>query len=117
MWTSAFVLAVALVPSVREMKPVDGMYSLRAAMPCPWYDWADYDTVGQCLAKANCVETRDASLPPEGYSYAGYFSMRAEGSGKMFTLGMPMRVCITRADINSGHIDLAAAEPAANGEL
>jgi hypothetical protein len=29
---------------------------------------------------------------------------------------MPMRVCITRADINSGHIDLAAAEPAANGE-
>ena len=56
------------------------------------------------------------SLPPEGYSYDGYFSMRAEGSGRMFTLGMPMRVCITRADINSGHIDLAAAEPAANGE-
>lgn len=66
--TGAFVLAVALVPGVREMKPVEGMYSLRAAMPCPWYDWTDYDTVGQCLAKANCVETRDASLPPEGYS-------------------------------------------------
>lgn len=56
------------------------------------------------------------SLPPEGYVYDGFFSMRAEGSGKTFTLGMPMRVRITRADINSGHIDLAAAEPAANGE-
>lgn len=59
--------AAVLVPGVREMTAGEGTYSLRAPMPCPWHDWADYDTVGMCLAKASCVETHDASLPPEGY--------------------------------------------------
>lgn len=46
----------------------------------------------------------------DAYTYDGFFSMHAEGSGKNYTLGMPMRVTITRVDINSGNIDLAPAE-------
>lgn len=47
------------------------------------------------------------ALTLDAYTYDGFFSMHAEGSGVTYTLGMPMRVTITRADINSGNIDLA----------
>ena len=50
------------------------------------------------------------ALPMDEYIYDGFFSMRATGTGKQFTLGMPLSVLISRADINSGHIDLAPAE-------
>ena len=50
------------------------------------------------------------ALTTDAYTYDGFFSMHAEGSGKTYTLGMPMRVQITRADINSGNIDMAPAE-------
>lgn len=49
------------------------------------------------------------ALTLDAYTYDGFFSMRAEGSGVTYTLGMPMCVTITRADINSGNIDLAPA--------
>lgn len=49
-------------------------------------------------------------LTLDAYTYDGFFSMHAEGSGVTYTLGMPMRVTITRADINSGNIDLAPAD-------
>ena len=62
------LLAVALVPGVREMTVGREKYSVRAPMPCQWLDWVDYDTVGACLSKANCEEKRDATLPPEGYA-------------------------------------------------
>lgn len=50
------------------------------------------------------------SLPLDEYTYDGFFSMHATGSGKHFTLGMPVQVTITRADVNSGHIDFCLAE-------
>ncbi len=50
------------------------------------------------------------ALPMDEYTFDGFFSMHASGTGRHYTLGMPMQVQITRADINSGHIDLAPAE-------
>lgn len=50
------------------------------------------------------------ALTLDAYTYDGFFSLHAEGSGLTYTLGMPMRVQITRADINSGNIDMAPAE-------
>lgn len=47
------------------------------------------------------------ALTLDAYTYDGFFSLHAEGSGLTYTLGMPMRVQITRADINSGNIDMA----------
>ncbi|MBR4201374.1 MAG: ribonuclease R [Oscillospiraceae bacterium] len=51
------------------------------------------------------------ALPLDAYTYDGFFSMHTEGSGMTYTLGMPMRVTVARADINSGNIDFAPAEP------
>ena len=59
---------ITLVPAPRELTPAEGVCRLRAPMPCPWWDWADYDTVGECLKKANCAVSRDAALPAEGYA-------------------------------------------------
>lgn len=50
------------------------------------------------------------ALTTDAYTYDGFFSIHAEGSGVNYTLGMPMRVQITRSDINSGNIDMAPAE-------
>ena len=50
------------------------------------------------------------ALTTDAYTYDGFFSIHAEGSGVTYTLGMPMRVQITRSDINSGNIDMAPAE-------
>ena len=61
---------ITLVPAPRELTPAEGVCRLRAPMPCPPWDWADYDTVGECLKKANCAVRRDASLPAEGYELA-----------------------------------------------
>ena len=47
------------------------------------------------------------ALPLDAYTYDGFFSMHTEGSGMTYTLGMPLRVTVTRADINSGNIDFA----------
>jgi len=63
----AFAVPV-LMPAVRELKENADVYRLRVPMPCEWYDWADYDVKDACLAKANYAVSRDASLPPEGYS-------------------------------------------------
>ncbi len=49
------------------------------------------------------------ALTLDAYTYDGFFSLHAEGSGLTYTLGMPMRVQITRADINSGNIDMVPA--------
>lgn len=49
------------------------------------------------------------ALTTDAYTYDGFFSLHAEGSGLTYTLGMPMRVKLTRADINSGNIDMAPA--------
>ena len=50
------------------------------------------------------------ALTTDAYTYDGFFSIHSDGSGVTYTLGMPMRVQITRSDINSGNIDMAPAE-------
>ena len=50
------------------------------------------------------------SMPADEYTTDGFFTMHAAGSGRTFTLGMPVRIVITRADVNSGNIDFALAE-------
>lgn len=50
------------------------------------------------------------SLPLDEYVTDDFFSMRAAGSNRTFTLGMPVRVTVTRADVNSGNIDFVLAE-------
>ena len=50
------------------------------------------------------------SLPLDEYVTDDFFSMHAAGSNRTFTLGMPVRVTVTRADVNSGNIDFALAE-------
>ena len=50
------------------------------------------------------------SLPLDEYQTDGFFSMRAVNSKRTFTLGMPVRVTVTRADVNSGNIDFVLAE-------
>ena len=52
------------------------------------------------------------SLPMDEYECDGFYSLRAKGSGLLFTLGMPLRVRCARADINSGNIDFTLAEEA-----
>ncbi|HBI84757.1 MAG TPA: ribonuclease R [Ruminococcus sp.] len=49
------------------------------------------------------------ALPMDEYEYDGFFTMRAAGSGTRYTIGMPLKVTLARADINSGHIDLSFA--------
>ena len=49
------------------------------------------------------------ALPLDVYVSDGIYALRGE-NGTVYTLGMPMRVQIVRADVNSGHIDFALAE-------
>ena len=56
------------------------------------------------------------ALPLDEYVTDGFFSMHAAGSNRTFTLGMPLRVTITRADVNSGNIDFAPADAIQNHE-
>lgn len=58
----------SLVPSVREMKLRAGAYRIYERMPCPWYDWVDFDLTEACLRKAKYDISHDKGLPPEGYA-------------------------------------------------
>ena len=58
---------VTLVPAPREFKAMEGGCRQEIVLPCPRYDWVDFDLKGACLAKVKCAESRDANLPPEGY--------------------------------------------------
>ena len=58
---------VTLVPAPREFKAAEGACSASEQIPCPRYDWVDFDLKGACLRKVKCAESRDAELPPEGY--------------------------------------------------
>lgn len=57
----------SLVPAAREMKLRTGAYRISESMPCPWYDWVDFDLAKACLGKAKYVVSRKKDLPPEGY--------------------------------------------------
>ncbi|MCQ2417356.1 MAG: ribonuclease R [Oscillospiraceae bacterium] len=46
------------------------------------------------------------TLPEDTYEFDGYFTLRALTTGRHLMIGMPLKVQIARADINSGHIDL-----------
>ena len=68
MGMTMMMMAVAvLIPAPQEFKAAEGFCSISEQMPCPWYDWVDFDLKGACLKKVKCVESRDAKLPPEGY--------------------------------------------------
>ena len=59
--------SVALVPAPREFKAAEGVCRQEIVLPCPKYDWWDFDVRGACLDAIRTVRTTDASLPPEGY--------------------------------------------------
>ena len=50
------------------------------------------------------------TLPPDEYSYDGFFTMHAAASGRVFMLGDAVRVQCVRADVSSGHIDFTFAD-------
>lgn len=49
------------------------------------------------------------ALEPDEYVYDGFFTMRGNRTGAVYTIGMPMRVKCVRASVGSGHIDFVPA--------
>lgn len=47
------------------------------------------------------------ALPYDEYEYDGFFSLHAVHAGRTYMLGDSIQVTVTRADINSGHIDFS----------
>lgn len=50
------------------------------------------------------------ALPEDEYVCDGFFTLSGVRSGRVYTLGEPMRVQCVRAEIGSGHIDFVPAE-------
>ena len=58
---------MTLVPAPRGYKASEGTCRVVIVLPCPKYDWWDFDVRGACLDALKVTQTRDVSLPPEGY--------------------------------------------------
>ena len=59
--------AMTLVPAPQEYKTGEGVCRVEIDLPCPKFDWWDFDVRGACIDAMKVTRTRDASLPPEGY--------------------------------------------------
>ena len=86
--TGGFASFAALVPAPREFTAGAGTLAITSKVSYSYVDWYDFDRVGQCLAEANAVLSRDTALPPEGYAISvsggGISIVAADGAGEFY---------------------------------